>query len=106
MEVMIINFAQLFQQTSSKKSCNFRIFGLILTNFLPKCYCRAQNVDSEKGYGSGKKGMALEKKGMAWRHSKSGYGKYYPSSTYIQNFKLLACFCDFTDWFVSDLHSV
>ena len=42
----------------------------VLTNFLPKC--RAQNVDSEKGHGAGKKGMALEKKGMARRHSKSG----------------------------------
>ena len=45
----------------------------ILTNFLPKC--RAQNhenVISEKGHGTGKKGMALEKRGMARRHSKSG----------------------------------
>ena len=29
-------------------------------------------MDSEKGHGAGKKGMALEKKGMARRHSKSG----------------------------------
>ena len=57
-------------QISYKKSCNFLIFCLILTNFLPKC--RAQNVDSEKGHGAGKKGMALEKRGMARRHSKSG----------------------------------
>ena len=57
-------------ETSNKKSCNFLIFCLILTNFLPKC--RAQNVDSEKGHGAGKKGMTLEKKGMARRHSKSG----------------------------------
>ena len=60
----------MFLQTSSKKSCNFLIFCPILTNFLPKF--RAQNVDSEKGHGAGKKGMALEKKGMARRHGKSG----------------------------------
>ena len=69
-EVMIINLPNLFLQTSNKKSCNFLIFCPILTNFLPKC--RTQNVDSEKGHGAGKNGMALEKKGMARRHSKSG----------------------------------
>ena len=30
-------------------------------------------------------------------------GKYNSSSTYLQNFKLLACFCSCTVWFVSDL---
>ena len=69
-EVMIINFAQFVSADFKQKSCNFLIFCLILTNFLPKR--RAQNVDSEKGHGAGKKGMALEKKGMARRHSKSG----------------------------------
>ena len=29
-------------------------------------------MESEKGHGAGKKGMALEKKGMAQRDSKSG----------------------------------
>ena len=38
--------------------------------FLPKC--RAFNVVLEKGHGAGKKGMALEKKGMARRHAKTG----------------------------------
>ena len=36
-----------------------------MTNFLPKC--RAQNVDSEKGHGAGKKGMALVKRAWRWR---------------------------------------
>ena len=68
---MIIKFAKFVAADfKQKKFCNFLIFCLILTNFLPKC--RAQNVDSEKGHGAGKKGMALEKKGMARRHSKSG----------------------------------
>ena len=70
MEVMIINFAKFVPADFQQKSYNFLIFCLILTNFLPKC--RAQNVDSEKGHGAGKKGMALEKKGMARHHSKSG----------------------------------
>ena len=26
----------------------------------------------EKGHDAGKKGMALEKRGMAWRHAKTG----------------------------------
>ena len=69
-EVMIINFAKFVSADFKQKSYNFLIFCPILTNFLPKC--RAQNVDSEKGHGAGKKGMALEKKGMARRHSKSG----------------------------------
>ena len=43
--------------------------------FLPKC--RVLCVDLEKGLGAGKKGMALEKKGMARRHSKSSQGKHY-----------------------------
>ena len=43
--------------------------------FLPKC--RALSVDLEKGHGAGKKGMALEKKGMARRHSKSSLAKHY-----------------------------
>ena len=38
--------------------------------FLTKC--RAFYVVLEKGHGAGKKGMALEKKGMAWRHAKTG----------------------------------
>ena len=47
-----------FCRFQAKKSCNLLIFCQILTNFLPKF--RAQNVDSEKGHGAGKKGMALE----------------------------------------------
>ena len=43
--------------------------------FLPKC--RALCVDLEKGHDAGKKGMALEKEGMARRHSKSSKGKHY-----------------------------
>ena len=43
--------------------------------FLPKC--RAFYVVLEKGHGAGKKGMALEKKGMARRHAKTGEGKHY-----------------------------
>ena len=38
--------------------------------FLPKC--RAFYVVLEKGHGAGKKGMALEKEGMARRHAKTG----------------------------------
>ena len=38
--------------------------------FLPKC--RTFNVVFEKGHGAGEKGMALEKKGMARRHAKTG----------------------------------
>ena len=69
---MIINFAKNVSAdfNNSKKICNFLIFSPILTNFLPKC--RSQNVDSEKGHVPGKKGMVLEKKGMARRHSKGG----------------------------------
>ena len=37
--------------------------------FLPKC--RALCEDLEKGHGAEKKGMALDKKGVARRHSKS-----------------------------------
>ena len=70
-EVMIMNFAKFVSEDiKQKKSYNFLIFRPILTNFLPKC--RAKNVDSEKGHGAGKKGMALKKKGMARHHSKSG----------------------------------
>ena len=54
-------FCQIFSADFQQKSWNFLIFCLILTKFLPKC--RAQNVDS-------KKGMALDKKGMAQRHSR------------------------------------
>ena len=39
-------------------------------DFLPKC--RALYEVSETGHGAGKKGMALEKKGMALRHAKTG----------------------------------
>ena len=69
---MITNFAKFVSADFGQKKnpCNFLNFCPILTNFLPKC--RAQNEDSEKGHGAGKKGMALEKKGMARRHSKSG----------------------------------
>ena len=45
--------------------CRLQAKNLVTSLFfvlLPKC--RAQNVDSEKGHGAGKKGMALEKKGM------------------------------------------
>ena len=73
-EVMIINFAKFVPADFIQKSCNFHIFCPILTNFLPKC--RAQNVDSGKGHGAGKKGMALEKMGMARRHGKRGWGKH------------------------------
>ena len=38
--------------------------------FLPKF--RPLYVVLEKGHGTGKKGMALEKRGMAWRHAKTG----------------------------------
>ena len=69
-EDRIINFAKFVAADFIQKSSNFLIFCPILTNFLPKC--RAQNVDSEKGHGAGKKGMALEKRGMARRLSKSG----------------------------------
>ena len=48
--------------------------------FLPKC--RAFNVDLEKGHGAGKKGMALEKKGMARRHAKTGQGKHYDCTVF------------------------
>ena len=44
--------------------------------FLPKC--RPFYVVLEKGHGAGKKGMALEKRGMARCHAKTGYGKHYP----------------------------
>ena len=43
--------------------------------FLPKC--RAFYVVLEKGHVAGEKGMALEKKGMARRHAKTGLGKHY-----------------------------
>ena len=70
-EVMIINFAKFISADFKQKNLVTSLFFCsILTNFLPKC--RARNVDSEKGHGAGKKGMALEKKGMARRHSKSG----------------------------------
>ena len=65
----------MFLQTSNKKSCNFLIFCPVLTNFLPKC--RAQNVDSEIGHIAGGKGLALEKRGIVLRHSKSGQWKHY-----------------------------
>ena len=38
--------------------------------FLPKC--RAFKVVLEKGHGTGKKGMVLEKMGMARHHAKAG----------------------------------
>ena len=38
--------------------------------FLPKC--RASIVVLEKGHDAGEKGMALEKRGMARRHAKTG----------------------------------
>ena len=38
--------------------------------FLPKC--RATYIVSGKGHGAGEKGLALEKKGMAPRHAKTG----------------------------------
>ena len=38
--------------------------------FLPKC--RPFYVVLEKGHGAGEKGMALEKRGMALRHAKTG----------------------------------
>ena len=38
--------------------------------FLPKC--RALYVVLETGHGAGKKGMAVEKKGMARRQAKTG----------------------------------
>ena len=43
--------------------------------FLPKC--RPFYVVLEKGHGAWKKGMALEKRGMARRHAKTGLGKHY-----------------------------
>ena len=43
------------------------IFCPILTNFLPTC--RAQNVDSAKGHGAGKKRHGTGEKKMAQRHS-------------------------------------
>ena len=70
-EVLIINFARL--QAKYLETSLFLV--RFLTNFLPKC--RAQHVDSEKGHGTGKKGMALEKNGMVWHHSKSGKGKHF-----------------------------
>ena len=39
--------------------------------FLPKC--RAFYLVLEIGHGAGKKGMALEKKGMARRHAKTDW---------------------------------
>ena len=42
-------------------------FCQILMIFLPKC--RPFYVVLEKGHGAGKKGMALEKRGMARRHA-------------------------------------
>ena len=55
--------------------CYFRLqteknFCQIFMIFLPKC--RPFYVVLEKGHGAGKKGMALEKKGMARRHAKTG----------------------------------
>ena len=43
--------------------------------FLPKC--RPFYVVLEMGHGAVKKGMALEKMGMARRHAKTGKGKHY-----------------------------
>ena len=54
----------------TEKNCNFLSFCQIFMIFLPKC--RAFYVVLEKGHGAGKKGMALEKKGMARRHAKTG----------------------------------
>ena len=45
------------------KNCNFLSFCQILMIFLPKC--RPIYVVLEKGHGAGKKGMELEKRGMA-----------------------------------------
>ena len=54
----------------TEKICNFLSFCQILMIFLPKC--RPFYVVLEKGHGAGKKGMALEKRGMAWHHAKTG----------------------------------
>ena len=45
----------------------------MLMIFLPKC--RPFHIVLDKEHGTGKKGMALEKRGMAWRHAKTGKGK-------------------------------
>ena len=54
----------------TKNNFNFLSFCQILMIFLPKC--RTFYVVLEKGHGVGKKGMALEKNGMARRHAKTG----------------------------------
>ena len=54
----------------TEKKCNFLSFCQIYMIFLPKC--REFYVVLEKGHGARKKGMALEKKGMARRHAKTG----------------------------------
>ena len=38
--------------------------------FLPKC--KGLYVVSETGHGAGKKGMVLDKNGMAWHNAKTG----------------------------------
>ena len=64
------SFCYFMSQT--KNICNFLNFCLIFMIFIPKC--RALYVVSETGHGAGKKGMALEKKGMAAGagHAKTG----------------------------------
>ena len=42
-----------------------------------ECRANQANVVLEKGHGAGKKAMALEKKGMAQHHAKTGYRKHY-----------------------------
>ena len=55
--------------------------------FLPKC--RPFNVVLEKGHGTGKKGKALEKRGMAQRKAKIGQGKHYFVGTPEDRFSLV-----------------
>ena len=59
------------------------------------------NVVLEKGHGAGKKGMALEKKGMVLHHAKTGSGKHYLHLiTFDYNLSSIETFwpINFDDW--------
>ena len=69
-ESNIVTAGVFLATTGFKLKKNFLSFCQIFMIYLPKC--GAFYVVLEKGHGTGEKGMALEKKGMARRHAKTG----------------------------------
>ena len=67
---ILYGVSSLIFRLQTEKNCNFLSFCRILMIFLPKC--RPFYVVLEKGYGNEKKGMTLEKRGMAQRNAKTG----------------------------------